>query len=108
MTGYDDLAVGHRDVRVPGQLDPARRGLRPRLVGEVHQHREGSFKGFTERYAVKRLVYFEAFDDMTSAIAREKQLTKWERAWKTRSIEESNLDWSDLAVGLGFPPLPST
>jgi len=51
------------------------------------------------------LVWFETFDRVTDAIAREKQLKKWNRDWKIRLIEESNPEWVDLAVGMGFEPL---
>ena len=53
-------------------------------------------KGFTSRYGVSRLVYFEIFGDIEQAILREKRLKTWKRAWKIRLIEESNPDWADL------------
>lgn len=59
-------------------------------------------KGFSSRYGVSRLVHFESFDDMISAIAREKQLKKWRRDWKLNLIEASNPTWVDLAEGLGL------
>jgi len=79
-------------------------GVTSDLPGRLHQHREGLIKGFTSRYGVTRLVHFEQFDDMANAIAREKQLKKWNRDWKLNLIEGSNPGWVDLAEGLGFVP----
>jgi len=70
----------------------------------LHQHREGLIKGFTSRYGVTRLVHFELFGDMPTAIAREKQLKKWNRDWKLNLIEVSSPGWVDRAAGLGFGP----
>jgi putative endonuclease len=53
--------------------------------------------GFTKRYGVSILVWYEAFTDMNDAIAREKQIKGWNRAWKIRLIEENNSGWNDLA-----------
>ena len=77
-------------------------GVTSDLASRLHQHLEGLIDGFTSRYGVTRLVYFEMTDDMPTAIAREKQLKKWRRGWKIGLIEESNPDWSDLSIGLGF------
>ena len=77
-------------------------GVTSDLASRLHQHLEGLIDGFTSRYGVTRLVYFEMADDMPTAIVREKQLKKWRRAWKIGLIEESNPDWSDLSIGLGF------
>ena len=52
--------------------------------------------GFTKKYGIHRLVYFEQYNDVEAAIQREKRLKKWNRAWKIRLIEESNPDWVDL------------
>ena len=71
-------------------------GVTSNLVGRVYQHREKLAKGFTEKYGVARLVYFESFADVTAAIRREKQLKRWNRAWKVRLIEETNPNWDDL------------
>jgi len=79
-------------------------GVTSDLLARLHQHREGLIKGFTSRYGVTRLVYYEPFDDMAAAIAREKQLKKWNRDWKLNLIESSNPGWVDLAEGLGFVP----
>ena len=80
-------------------------GVTSDLLGRVHQHRESLIKGFASRYGVSRLVHFELFGDMLSAIDREKRLKKWNRAWKTELIEARNPHWDDLAeTMLGFPP----
>ena len=71
-------------------------GVTRDLVGRVYQHKTKAMKGFTSRYAVDRLVWFETYDDPVSAITREKEIKKWRRDWKIRLIEESNPDWRDL------------
>ncbi len=70
-------------------------GVTSDLVGRVWKHREEVHKGFTSKYDVKRLVWFEVHDEMGEAIYREKQLKKWKRDWKIRLIESENPDWSD-------------
>ena len=82
-------------------------GVTSALIGRVYQHRSGEVKGFTARHAVYRLVRFELFEDMPSAIAREKQLKRWHRQWKINLIESENPRWEDLAPALGLPTLPS-
>ena len=82
-------------------------GVTSDFLARVYQHRTGQKQGFTSKYAVHRLVRFEIFADMPSAIAREKQLKRWHRQWKINLIESENPDWVDLAVGLSLPPLPS-
>jgi putative endonuclease len=71
-------------------------GVTNDLVRRVHEHRTKAVKGFTSRYGVTRLVYFEIFGDAEAAILREKQIKKWERAWKIRLIEQQNPNWTDL------------
>jgi len=83
-------------------------GVTSDLTARLHQHRTGASGGFTSAHNVKKLVRFEMTDDMLSAIAREKQLKRWHRGWKVNLIEQDNLHWVDLAVGLGFPPLPKS
>jgi putative endonuclease len=82
-------------------------GSSSNLMQRLYQHREGLIPGFTRRYGVKRLVHFEMFDTIDAAIARERQLKEWRRGWKIELIERENFHWDDLAVGLGFEPLPS-
>lgn len=62
----------------------------------VWEHKNDVFKGFTARYAVKALVWYEAHETRASAFGRERQMKKWERAWKVRLIEEMNPGWADL------------
>jgi putative endonuclease len=71
-------------------------GVTNDLVRRVHEHRSKLVEGFTKKYDVVKLVYFEQFDDPENAIKREKRLKKWSRAWKIRLIEESNPNWEDL------------
>ena len=71
-------------------------GVTNDLARRVYEHREGTADGFTKRYGVKLLVYVESFPDIRDAIAREKVLKKWRRAWKLKLIESSNSQWQDL------------
>ena len=81
-------------------------GVTSNLMQRLAQHREGNTPSFTSRHRVYRLVHFEMFGDMERAISREKQLKNWRRDWKINLINSVNPEWRDLAVGLGFPPLP--
>ncbi|HEX8388020.1 MAG TPA: GIY-YIG nuclease family protein [Sphingomonas sp.] len=81
-------------------------GVTSDLVARLHQHRTGTVPGFTSRYGAIRLVRYELFADMLSAIAREKQLKRWRRDWKINLIEAENGDRVDLAVTLGLEPVP--
>jgi len=80
-------------------------GVTSNLLQRIYQHREGTFEGFTADYGCKRLVWFETGGSMEGAIAREKQLKNWRRAWKVALIEEGNPTWRDLAEDFGFEPL---
>ncbi len=60
------------------------------------EHREGTFEGFSKKYGVKTLVYFEFHPTMDQAIRREKQMKEWKRLWKIRLIEQTNPTWEDL------------
>jgi putative endonuclease len=71
-------------------------GVTNDLVRRIHEHKTKVVPGFTSRYDVVRLVWFEIYDDPTNAIAREKDIKKWRRDWKIRLIEEENPDWSDI------------
>lgn len=62
----------------------------------VREHREGKGSKFAKKYKVSKLVYFEEHGDITEAIAREKQIKKWERKWKLELIENNNPEWQDL------------
>ena len=75
-------------------------GVTNDLVRRVYEHRTKAVPGFTKRYDVDKLVWFEIYDDVTSAMTREKELKKWRRDWKIRLIEERNPDWGDLYPGI--------
>jgi putative endonuclease len=71
-------------------------GVTNDLIRRVAEHKSGQVEGFTKKYNVNQLVFFEDTNDVDAAITREKQLKKWKRAWKLRLIEESNPEWRDL------------
>lgn len=71
-------------------------GVTSDMVKRTWQHRNGAFDGFSKKYGIKRLVYYHIFDDISDAIAREKQLKKWRRQWKIELIETDNPGWDDL------------
>ena len=89
-------------------------GVTSNLVQRVWQHRTSATDGFSARYTVHRLVWFELHETMESAIVREKRIKKWNRAWKIRLIDEMNPSWRDLWPDIteqvpnanvhGFPP----
>ena len=82
-------------------------GVTSDLVKRIWQHRTNSVPGFTARYAVHALVFWELHASMEAAITREKRLKKWERSWKLRLIEEGNPQWCDLWEEiLGSPGSP--
>ena len=70
------------------------------MVRRVWQHKNDVFAGFTEKYEVHKLVWFELHGSMEAAITREKQLKKWNRAWKIELIETENPEWKDLFNGI--------
>ena len=72
------------------------------LLGRIYQHRSGEIPGFTAKYGVKRLVWFEPHNEMESAIVREKRIKEWKRVWKIELIEKDNPTWRDLAEDFGF------
>jgi putative endonuclease len=71
-------------------------GVTSELATRIYQHKQKLAKGFTKKYDVCLLLYYETFDDITLAIQREKQLKEWKRLWKLRLIEENNPEWNDL------------
>ncbi|HEX9964224.1 MAG TPA: GIY-YIG nuclease family protein [Allosphingosinicella sp.] len=81
-------------------------GVTSDLVRRIWEHRNGIRSRFPSRYAVNRLVWYDAFGDIEFAILREKQLKRWHRPWKVNLIEQTDPHWDDLAVSLGFEPLP--
>jgi putative endonuclease len=75
-------------------------GVTNDLARRVYQHKTKIIKGFTSQYDVNRLVWYEAYERIDEAIAREKALKKWHRDWKIRVIEEVNPEWEDLYLTL--------
>jgi putative endonuclease len=90
-------------------------GVTSDLANRVSLHKQDLIEGFTKRYGVHLLVYYEMHQTMPDAIRREKQLKKWNRAWKVRLIEQLNPEWRDLWLetgeilmsGMGGQELPS-
>ena len=80
-------------------------GVTSDLAARMNHHRMGAVPGFTQEYDVKLLVWFEQHSTMEEAIAREKWIKKWNRAWKLELIEKDNPEWRDLAEDFGFAPL---
>jgi putative endonuclease len=82
-------------------------GVTNDLIRRIYEHKDNLVPGFTDKYGVHKLVYYERVDDIQSAIEREKQLEKWSRRWKLQLIESANPYWKDLYDELqdpGFPP----
>jgi len=71
-------------------------GVTSDLVKRVSEHKFSNTSGFTKRYGVKRLVWYEFHGNMESAILREKRIKNWKRAWKLNLIEKDNPEWQDL------------
>ena len=71
-------------------------GVTSDLIKRIWQHKENLVEGFTNKYGVHMLVWFEQHETMDSAIAREKAIKKWNRAWKLKTIESMSLVWRDL------------
>jgi putative endonuclease len=83
-------------------------GMTSDLIKRVYEHKNNLADGFTKKYNVHCLAWYEVHRTAEAAIQREKQIKKWERAWKLRLIEEHNPEWKDLYYDLletsGFPP----
>jgi putative endonuclease len=75
-------------------------GVTSDLARRVYEHKTKAVAGFSARYGVDRVVWFEVYDDALTAIAREKAVKKWRRDWKIRLIEEQNPEWVDLFPGI--------
>lgn len=71
-------------------------GVTSDLIGRVWQHKNGGVEDFTKKYGVHLLVWYEMHGDINAAIAREKQIKGWNRAWKLKMIERQNRGWKDL------------
>ncbi len=83
-------------ILASGRIGTLYIGVTNDIVRRVYEHKNNLIEGFTRKYHIHDLVYFELFDDIESAIQREKQLKKWNRAWKVELIEEKNPGWRDL------------
>ena len=75
-------------------------GVTSDIIRRVFEHREGVVKGFSKTHNLKNLVYYEQFDDIRTAIQREKNIKHWPRAWKVRLINGFNREWDDLYPSL--------
>jgi putative endonuclease len=75
-------------------------GVTAGIARRAHEHREGPCKGFTKRYALTRLVWYERHEDITAAIQRESNMKHWPCAWKVRLIPAVNPEWRDLYLDL--------
>ena len=71
-------------------------GVTNNLIKRVFEHKNKVFKGFTEKYDINKLIYYECYDNIEYAIQREKRMKKWNRNWKIELIEKNNKEWKDL------------
>ena len=71
-------------------------GVTSDLIKRIYEHKNDLVDGFTKKYGIHRLVWYETHESAESAIIREKQLKKWKRAWKLKLIEQNNPKWNDL------------
>ena len=77
-------------------------GITGRLIRRAYEHKEHMLPGFTRRYCVDKLLYYEQYTDVRDALLREKKLKKWRRAWKVDLINKYNPSWRDLREELGI------
>ena len=75
-------------------------GVTNNLIKRVFEHKNKVFKGFTEKYDINKLIYYECYDNIEYAIQREKRMKKWNRNWKIELIEKNNKEWKDLYLDL--------
>ena len=73
-------------------------GVTNNIIRRVYEHKNNEVEGFTKKYEVHLLVYYEQTENIESALNREKQLKKWNRVWKINLIQKENPDWKDLSV----------
>ena len=78
-------------------------GVTSDLIRRLYEHKHGLIEGFTKKYNLKRLAYFETYESIEAAIAREKQLKAWRRDWKIDLVNATNPEWEDLSVSLMDP-----
>lgn len=98
--GWSELGLAYVYMLASARNGTLYVGVTSDLVKRVYEHKAKLVKGFTSRYNVDKLVWFEQSDSIESAIAREKQLKEWKRAWKIELIEETNPYWNDLYAGI--------
>ena len=96
MAASDTAMLCHVYLLASRRHGPLYVGVTSNLVQRVWQHREGLADGFTKKYGVKTLVWFDGTGSIEAAIAREKQIKNWKRAWKVALIEKDNPGWRDL------------
>jgi len=75
-------------------------GVTNNLLKRVYEHKNNLVEGFTKRYGIHKLVYYEVYSDIYDAIEREKRMKKWNREWKINLIKKSNPSWEDLYLNL--------
>jgi putative endonuclease len=75
-------------------------GVTSDLVKRVWEHKSALIEGFTKKYGIKMLVYYEVYENAEGTIKREKQIKKWCRSWKLKLIEEKNAEWHDLYIDI--------
>jgi len=75
-------------------------GVTSDLIKRIYEHKNDLVDGFTKKYGIHRLVWYETHDSAESAITREKQMKKWKRAWKLKLIEQNNPKWNDLYANI--------
>ena len=71
-------------------------GVTADLIRRIYEHKHALLDGFTKKYNVHKLVYYEVHEEINNSITREKQIKKWKRAWKIKLIEEKNPEWKDI------------
>ena len=71
-------------------------GITSNIIKRIYEHKEKYVEGFTKKYNISRLVYFEEYNDVKEAISREKCIKRWKRSWKIKLINENNPKWEDL------------
>ena len=91
--GYVYILANHRNGTIYT-------GVTSNLIKRVYEHRTHAAKGFTSRYGVTKLVFYEGPLEIYTAISREKQIKNWRRAWKLALVEENNPFWKDLYLGI--------
>lgn len=75
-------------------------GVTNNLLRRIYEHKQEQVEGFTKKYHIHNLVYYEQYEDVRNAITREKQIKKWDRKWKVELVEKDNPEWNDLYTTL--------